>query len=188
MEKTISSIFIVPTLGINKESANSNGFINAFINDQNSIKKYEDCVFLLYRPKYFSRFRKFINDEYNRTRAIIDDYDYSNGFVVVVYRLNPKLGSDFQLIKQGKYSKTSIEFQDLFPKKVEIVKDNKKIEEVSLQYRIFKKTADLESYWKTKNFNTYMPGDEIWFDFKENAEILNESTLKNIIFNLFQTD
>ena len=111
MEKTISSIFIVPTLGINKESANSNGFINAFINDQNSIKKYEDCVFLLYRPKYFSRFRKFINDEYNRTRAIIDDYDYSNGFVVVVYRLNPKLGSDFQLIKQGKYSKTSIEFQ-----------------------------------------------------------------------------
>ena len=188
MNKTITSIFMVPTLGIDRESNKKNGFLNAYIADKNSKKKYEDCIFLLFRPKYFSRFRKFVNDEYNRTRSLIDDYDYSNGFVVLVYRLNQKYAMDFELIKQSKYSKTSDEFKDIFPKWIKVTRDNNTLNELTLQYRIFNKTADLVSYWEKINLFKFKIGGEIWHDFKEKNEVLNQSVLENILFNSFLED
>jgi len=183
MEKTITTIFMAPTLKIEKELLKENGFINAFIVDKSAKKKYEDCIFLLFRPKYFSRFRKFVNDEYNRTRSLIDDYDYANGFVVLVYRLNSKFANDFELIKQSKYSKTSKSFQIMFPETVEIERDNEKVEEKSLQYRVFNKTSELKDYWKKNFFVTYREGDEIWHEFEEDKESLKDSVLKNIFFD-----
>ena len=37
-------------------------------------------------------------DEYERTKDIIEDYDYEDGYVVVVYKLNMEFKEDFNTI------------------------------------------------------------------------------------------
>ena len=85
--------------------------------------QYENAVYLLFKPKDLDKFRDFLDGEYERTKSIIDDYDYEDGYVVVVYEINPRLKNDIELIKQGKYSQTSTKFQEIFPKVIQIKKE-----------------------------------------------------------------
>jgi len=121
VKKNITSIFMVPTLKVPKDALRSNGFINAYIKDAGREDQYADSIYLLFKPTDLDKFREFLDSEYERTKTVIEDYDYEDGFVVVVYQLSDKYKKDFNLIKQGKYSKTSTEFQKLFPKVVKIV-------------------------------------------------------------------
>ena len=178
IKKTITSIFIVPTLSINKEKLADNGYINGYMKDGRKEVQYEDCVYLLFKPTNLDKFREFLDEEYERTKQIIDDYDYENGFVVVVYMLNEKLENDFKLIKQGKYSKTSSKFQEIFPKIVKFKKNGLYKDEVSLQYRIFNKTEDLRKYWEDKIGEELDTDIEVWSGFFENDEILNLDKIK----------
>ena len=162
IKKTITSIFIAPTLKIPKEPLLKNGFINAYIKDGEREEQYEDCVYLLFHPDNVDKFREFLDEEYERTKSIIEDYDYEGGFVVVVYKLNPKIKKDFELVKNGQYSKTSKEFQDQFPKSVKIVKDGLRRDEISLQIRVFKKTPDMIEYWENKLGIIFTPEYEVW--------------------------
>ena len=98
--------------------------MNGYIKDGKRDAQYENAVYLLFKPSDLDKFRLFLDGEYERTKSIIDDYDYEDGYVVVVYEINPKLKDDIDLIKQGKYSKTSQKFQEIFPKVVKI-KNNK---------------------------------------------------------------
>ena len=123
VKKTITSIFMVPTLRIDKERMRANGFINAYSKDAKRDVQYDNCVYLLFRPKDLDAFREFLDDEYERTKTIIDDYDYEDGFVVLVYELNDKFKRDFDLVRKGKYSETSREFQTLFPKIIKLKKN-----------------------------------------------------------------
>lgn len=169
MKKTVTSIFMVPTLKIPKEPLLNNGFINAFIADGRKEVQYEGCIYLLFHPTNLDRFREFLNSEYARTSNVIDDYDYEEGFVMVVYQLDDRFKEDFELIKNGKYSKTSEEFQNLFPKTVVIRKDQWKREEVSLQVRVFEKAPDLVEYWEDKLDIHFTEDMEVWQGFdKEN--------------------
>jgi len=124
IKKTITSIFYVPTLKIPVGQLPANGFINGFVKDAQKDTVYEDAVYILFKPTNLDKFREFLNNEYDRTDTVIDDYDYSDNYVVVVYKLNPKFKSDFSLIRQSKYSKTSKEFQNLFPNTLMITKSN----------------------------------------------------------------
>lgn len=162
IKKTITSIFIAPTLKIPKEPLLKNGFINAYIKDGEREEQYEDCVYLLFHPDNVDKFREFLDEEYERTKSIIEDYDYEGGFVVVVYKLNPRFKKDFELVKNGKYSKTSKEFQDQFPKSVKIIKDGLRRDEISLQIRVFKKTPDMVEYWENKLGIIFTPELEVW--------------------------
>ena len=74
MEKTITSIFIRPTLKFSRNELTENGYINSFIRDDIFQTKYEDCVYLLFRPKYINKFRNFVYTEYERTKLIIADW------------------------------------------------------------------------------------------------------------------
>jgi hypothetical protein len=178
IKKTITSIFIVPTLSIGREKLADNGFINGYIKDGKREVKYEDCIYLLFKPKDLDKFRDFLDIEYERTKSIIDDYDYEDGFVVIVYMLNSKLEKDFQLIKKGKYSKTSTAFQSIFPKVVKLKRNGLYKDEISLQYRIFNKTEDLRKYWEDL-LDTELDADmEVWGTFIEKDEILNIDKIK----------
>jgi hypothetical protein len=90
LKKTITTIFMVPTLKVPKDELKDNGFINAYIKDGSREVQYEDCIYLLFHPKNLDKFRNFLDSEYERTKDVIDDYDYESGYVVVVYQLNPK--------------------------------------------------------------------------------------------------
>lgn len=183
MEKTITSIFIRATLNISRNELTENGYINSFIRDDIFQTKYEDCVYLLFRPKYISRFRKFVNTEYERTKLIIADYDHKNGFVVLVYKLNPKFINDYLLVTQSKYSKTSKEFQEQFPEYIEFKKNGITTKEYSLQYRVFNKTPELRQYWKEKDLFSNDKREELWYNFNEASETLTDESLNDLFFN-----
>ena len=176
--KTITSIFMVPTLKIDREQLKNNNLINAYIKDGRKDVQYENAVYLLFKPENLDNFRDFLDKEYERTKQIIDDYDYENGFVVVVYSLDKKYSKDFSLIKLGKYSKTSAEFQALFPKIIKLMKGNLHRDEISLQYRIFNRTEDLIKFWEEKLDVVFSNDQEVWEGFNEDKEVLNLNNIK----------
>lgn len=181
LKKNITSIFMVPTLKINRENLKVNGFINGYVKDVRRDVQYENCIYVLFRPENIETFRDFLDTEYERTKSIIDDYDYEDGFVVLVYQLDKKFKRDFDLVKQGKYSKTSPEFQELFPRIIKIKKDGYSRDEVSLQYRIFNKTEDLKTYWEEKIGIMFDEDMEIWSGWIEENEVLNIDKIKDYV-------
>ena len=178
IKKTITSIFIVPTLSIGKEKLADNGYINGYIKDGKRDVQYDNAVYLLFKPQDLDKFKGFLDEEYERTKSIIDDYDYEDGYVVVVYQLNSRLEKDFELIKQGKYSETSKKYQEIFPKIVKINKNGYQKDEVSLQYRVFNKTKDLREFWEDKLGIDFDESFEVWDGFFEENETLNLNKLK----------
>lgn len=178
LKKTISTVFMVPTLGIAKETLRDNGFINAYEYDEEQDNIYPDSVYLLFKPTDFHSFRAFLQEEYERTTNIIDDYDYGKGFVVVVYKLNNKFLDDFKLIKNGRYSKTSKPFQALYPKTTKILKEGKFSEEISLQVRIFNKTQDLFDFWEEKIGKSLDEKQEVWQAYDRTREVLTAQKLE----------
>lgn len=178
LKRTITSIFIVATLGIKRESLKNNGFLNGYVEDASKEVQYDKCVYLLFHPESLGKFKAFLDAEYERTKSIVDDYDYEGGYVVLVYKLDDEFKKDIQLVKLGKYSKTSKEFQALFPKTVRVKKDKSYKDEISLQYRIFNKTEDLRNYWSEMLDVDFDDSMEVWQGWIEEKEILNINQLK----------
>lgn len=178
LKKTITSIFIVPTLKINRDKLKENGYINGYMSDVRRDIQYQNAVYLLFKPDNLDKFREFLDDEYQRTKQMIDDYDYEDGFVVVVYTLDKKWKKDFALVREGLYSRTSQEFQDSFPKVIKIIKSGLHRDEISLQYRIFKKTDDLRKYWEDRLDMQFTEDMEVWDGFNIDNEILDLDTIK----------
>jgi len=176
---TITSIFIVPTLSIGKDKLLDNGFVNGYIKDGKRDIQY--AVYLLFKPTDLDKFRNFLDGEYEKTKSIIDDYDYEDGYVVVVYEINPRLKNDIELIKQGKYSQTSKKFQEIFPKVVKIRKNGLSRDEISLQFRVFNKTEDLVQFWEDK-LGIELPEDvEVWHGFFDEFETLDLNKIKEYV-------
>ena len=178
---TITSIFIVPTLSIGRGKLIDNGFVNGYIKDGKRDIQYENAVYLLFKPTDLDKFREFLDGQYEKTKSIIDDYDYEDGYVVVVYEINPRLKNDVELIKQGKYSQTSKKFQEIFPKVVKIRKNGLSRDEISLQFRVFNKTEDLVQFWEDK-LGVELPEDvEVWHGFFEDFETLDLDKIKQYV-------
>lgn len=181
VNKTITTIFIVPTLSIGREKLDDNGFINGYVKDNQREVQYDNCIYLVFKPENLDKFKSFLDDEYERTKSILDDYDYPNGIVVVVYKLNARLDDDIALIKQGKYSQTSKRFQEIFPKVVKVKKNGLMKDEISLQYRIFNKTEDLLEFWENKLDVKLDEDAEVWSTFiEENESFTLEKIKENV--------
>lgn len=178
LQKTITSIFIVPTLSIGKDKLDDNGFVNGFIKDGEREVQYDNCIYLVFKPDNLNKFRDFLDVEYERTKQILDDYDYPDGYVMIVYKLNSRLDSDIELIKQGKYSQTSEAFQKIFPKIVKVKKNGLMRDEISLQYRIFNKTEDLKKFWEEKLGVDFDDDMEVWSTFIEENETFTLTKIK----------
>lgn len=181
LRKTINTIFMVPTLKIPREKLRDNGFINGYESDGGQEIPYPNAVYLLFKPKDLHAFKAFLDEEYERTTNIIDDYDIGNGFVVVVYKLDKRYEYDFKLIRLGKYSKTSQDFKNEFNKTVRIQKDGKSIDEVTLQYRIFNRTQDLINFWEDKMGTTLDKHQEVWVDYDYDREVLTSVKLQQYV-------
>ncbi len=168
-------------LSIGREKLIDNGFVNGYIKDGRKDIQYENAVYLLFKPNDLDKFRHFLDSEYEKTKSIVDDYDYEDGYVVVVYEINERLKSDIELIKQGKYSQTSNKFQEIFPKVVQIKKNGLRRDEISLQYRVFNKTEDLVQFWEDK-LGVDLPDDvEVWHGFFDEFETLDLDKIKEYV-------
>jgi len=164
---------MVPTLNVPKDVLLDNGFLNAYVGDVDKDIEYENSVYLLFLPEDILKFREFLDDEYERTTTIIEDYDYLNGYVVIVYKLNMKWETNFDLIRQGRYSETTDDFQKLFRKVIKIKKNGLHRDELSLQYRIFNKTEDMIEYWQDKLGIDWDDNFEVWDGYDIAKETLN---------------
>lgn len=182
VKKTISSIFIVPTLKIDRENLKGNNFINGYILDSRKDVQYENAVYLLFKPENIEKFREFLEKEYENNHMLIDDYDYEDGFVVLVYKLNQKYANDYDLVMKGKYSQTSEKFKNLFPKVIKIMKGGLHKDELSLQVRIFKKSEDLRQYWESKIDINFSDDMEVWEGFHTENETLNLEKVKEELY------
>jgi hypothetical protein len=178
IKRTITSIFIVPTLKINRDDLKENGYLDGYMSDARRDVQYENAVYLLFKPDNLDRFRDFLEKEYDRTKQLIDDYDYEDGFVVVVYTLDKKWKKDFALVREGLYSQTSKEFQELFPKVLKIMKNNLHRDEISLQHRIFRRSDDLRAYWENKIDISFDENMEVWDGFDIENETLDLDKIK----------
>ena len=176
---------MVPTLGIPKGALRTLGFINAYKQDMDRDLDYGEnkVIYLLFKPDDVPYFGEFLDAEYERTPNLVEDYDYPGGYVVLIYKLDPDLNRDFNIVRQGKYSRTSKKFQKLFPKVIKIV--NKKglhRDEISLQYRVFNRTPDLIEFWEKKIGMEWKDDLEVWNGYEESKEILNMMEIKNQIY------
>jgi len=181
VKKTVSSTFFVIPLKIGKDNLTKAGFVNAYIGDAERDVQYENCVYLLFKPENLIEFKQFVEDEYDRTKNIVDDYDYGGGFVVLVYKLNPKYKKDYDLVRQGKYSHTSKSFQAEFPKIVRIPEGSSYKEEISIQFRIFNKTKDLRDFWERQLDVVFTDEQEVWYDFNVEKETLTLKKLEEYV-------
>jgi hypothetical protein len=167
-----------------KDALKGNGFINAYVKDNRRDDQYKESIYLLFKPTDLDKFREFLDSEYERTKAVIEDYDYEDGYVVVVYQLDNKYNRDYELVKQGKYSKTSENFQKMFPKIVKITRNGLHKDEISLQYRIFNKAEDLKNFWEEKlgiDLEGVMGSNfEVWDGWDESKEILELDKIKEL--------
>ncbi len=177
--KTITTMFIVPSLKIDRLKLKENGFMNGYEQDSSQDgHTYQDSVYLLFKPDDFHKFRVFLEEEVDRTPAVIDDYDYEGGYVVIVYKLDDRFKNDYKLIYKGQYSKTSKEFQLLFPKTIKIIKYGLHKDEISLQHRIFNKSPELRKFWEEKLGVEFDEEMEIWDGYSKEREILNINKIK----------
>jgi hypothetical protein len=135
----------------------------------------------LFRPTDINRFREFVDEEYERTDQVIEDYPHENGYIVIVYKLNPKFKKDFDLVRIGKYSLTSDKFQELFPKIIHLKKNGLSRDEISLQYRVFNRTEDLIKFWEDKLGVIFKDDQEVWDGFDEKNEVLNLDKIKEYV-------
>jgi hypothetical protein len=181
VKKTITSIFMVPTLKIDRKKLATNGFINAYSKDVKQEVEYKDAIYILFKPNDLDIFRSFLAEEYERTDQVIEDYDYPDGYVVVIYKLDSKFKKDFELVRLGKYSLTSIRFQEIFPKTVTIIKNRMSREEISLQYRIFNRTEDLIAFWEERLAVEFADDQEVWYGFDEDKEVLDIDKIKEYV-------
>ena len=178
LPKNVTTLFLVRPIGLTPLDIDKYGFINAFVGDANQDHQYENCIYLLFKPSDMDSFMDFIEDQ-RQKNDVVDDYDYNDGYVVIVFRMNLLYSSDYELVKQGLYSKTSRTFQNLFPKVIKIVKNGKHRDEISLQYRIFNRTQDLIDFWEEKLGVRFSQDQEVWQGFHTERETLNIENIKN---------
>lgn len=178
IDKTITSIFIVPTLGINRDVLKDNGFINGYIKNELNLYNYENCVYLLFKPTDMFKFGQFCLEVVSNNELYVDDFDLEDGKVVLIFKLNDKYKKDYELVYNGEYSKTSNEFKNAFPKVLKVIVNGLHRDELSLQIRIFKKTNDLRKIWENLTGVTFTEDMEVWPTWNLEKEILNDDVLK----------
>lgn len=185
LDKTISTIFVVPTLKIGADDLKQNEFINGYSWDLKKEVNYEDSIYLLFKPKNLDRFKHFLDHEYQKGDAsmspLIEDYDYPGGFIVLVYNIDLRYKRDFELVKQGKYSKTSKDFQDIFKRTVIVVENGYPKEKTSLQWKIFNKSDDMKSYWEEKIAIDFKDDMEVWQIWEDEKEILDIDKIRELL-------
>lgn len=193
---TNTSLFLLPPLQIEDELLDRHHFWNAYLGDVDHVTEETDehLLYCLFKPVDTFIFEQLI-DQLDRQGILVDDYDYEDGFCVLVLKFPKEYNNDFELIVQGKYSQTSGKFQSLFPmdrrlttEEVLLLKDQESIlskEEyetlreslVETMYKgVFKKTRGfkklMEDYFQI-DVDSMGKDFEYWTGFENSPSILS---------------
>lgn len=145
--RTNTSLFLLPGIGLNISDIKEYGFVNAYISDKNR-EHYPNCVYVLFKPNDPTIFTLyFISTEYKRTHLLIDDYDYARGYIVLVYQFPEEYEQEYRSFLKGKYSQFRRKYKDLFPQEIHSEDEVGPFTQPSFFHHVFNKTRMLEEYW-----------------------------------------
>jgi hypothetical protein len=172
-KKNCTTIFLLPGIGHTRQKLLPYGFLAAYLDDINHEVHYEESVYLLFKPEDVSAFQKFLEDEYKKSSLIVEDYEYRGGYVVVVYKIDPRYLPEYGLFLEGKYSKFSSGYIALFPSEITSPTPKGVGAKPSLHYHIFNRTKEIRGYWE-KKIGQDLPVDmEMWSSPDMEKEVLD---------------
>lgn len=172
---TATNLFIRPLFNIPTKTLSEFEFENAYIEDKLREVKHEDSIYLLFRPIKYDKFNEFVERE-NKKGTLVDEYDYPNGWVMLVFKYDKKWRKDIELIKKGKFSKVSREYKLQIPETTGVIGKSLK----SMQHHVFEKTDYVKKIWYDKYGLEFEPEDECWHYYPE-REIFTEETLNKLV-------
>jgi hypothetical protein len=169
----ISELFILPVLGIPKHLLLQNSFINCYLFNEEEDIKYENCLYLLFKPKNMEWFNNFVASEEDRGANILEEYDYGGIYTMLVYNIPEKFRKDVDVVLQGKYSKVSKEYKDMFPK---LISDGVK-ESLGLAWCVLHKKEYIKKYWEEELDMIFPVENEYWKLYEISSESFNVNKL-----------
>ncbi len=192
-----SAYFLLPVFGIKAADLVDMGFINSYLSDQNREKVNETDIhiYLLFKP---SKEKKEIQDKYGfssfeeRTEydrfteklelleqkdinkdVLLEDYDYEEGYTVLVFKFPERFREDYNTFLRGKYSKFSPEYIEKMPKtKKKALKDEILVGE-SMQMMVINKNSLILQYLEKKYAVDLSSWEEYWQIYSPEKETLN---------------
>lgn len=137
-----STLFILkPVVGESYGSLRENyGFINSYLKDKAREDLSGDLLFVLFKPEDFEYFGMFVSEQIAENHNFIEDYDYTDGYVVIVYKIPQVMKEDFEKFKKGEYSKFSHIIKNCYKKEIKSFIDPNK----SFQWKVFDKSKELK--------------------------------------------
>lgn len=164
---TNTSYFILPLFKVPLMKLDEYGFVNSFLYDKNKADNLPNgkTIYILFRPNEAQKvpLQKQIED-WETNGFFIEDYDYSDGYVVVILRFPDKYKDQYKLFLQGRYSEFSEDYKNEIPRKVSVIlpSTGELYEDDSLQFLIINKRIRLKNYWKDQTDFDLGPEDEYW--------------------------
>ena len=176
-KSTLTTILLLPAIGMSRRALLKYGFINAYLADIDSEIEYKDCVYILFKPDSIDRFESFFMRE-KESKNFVTQYDYEGGYIVLVYSILDKFKADYNLGLDGIYSKFSNEYKETFPKFVKVVNSETGILEsqISLQFHIINRSIALRNMWEEEfkvKFKDLGEDMEVWGRYDIHHETLD---------------
>jgi len=180
IKKNKTTLFLLPLIGMNYQEdykqLMDNGFVNAYLGDDNYDIIIEDNLFLLFNPFKFTKEFEWYCERLRNHPLFSYEYDCPDnpyGKVVFVFRIIPEYLSIVEKFKKGAYSKIDREYvKKWFPK-------YQADSTVSLRWKIFNKDPSLKDSLE-KKLAIVLSDDAELYDIPDpNVEILNYNENKN---------
>ncbi len=185
-----TSTFLLPAFGVRIQNWFKFGFVNAYLSDINREKTNDKDIhlYLLFKPndKQKAELNKKISDlsesDINKT-DYIEDYDYEEGYIVLVLKFPEKYRKDYNRFLKGKYSYFSEEYRNLFTEDqmVEFINENDKVEKLaskSFQWLVINRDPRMKKFTEKKYDIQLSPEDEVYHLYVEEKETLDVDKLK----------
>ena len=176
LKLTATSIFVVPVLKLSLKDLWKHGFENAYMKDEIKNMDYKNAVYLLFRPMNITAFNEFVEAERER-KYLIDEYDYPDGWTMLVYKFHEQWQEDIDIIMTGKFSEVSEPYKREIPRKTN---NSQGTLVTTLPHHIFGKSQYLKSFWKKLYDLDLTDLDEHW-QFYPERELFNEETKSKLI-------
>lgn len=173
----LTSLFLLPIYGIYHQ-VKKVGFVNAYLSDVNRepINNTDIHLYLLFHPDPEQMIE--LEDIREKLEAIdnsplLEDYDYEDGYVVLVLKFPEQFRDDYNKFLLGKYSKFSHEFKNKLPRETVVDLHGEKIPGKSFQLMVCDKDKRLIKNFKDKMDLDISEAEEYWSIYDEKLNNLN---------------
>lgn len=174
LECNTSQLFVMEILRIDPMDLIKNRFLGSFFYNDEADVEYKDCLHLLFHPENYEIFYNFIEHEQSRGANILDEFDYEDGYIILVYKIPEKFIPDVEIVKLGKYSTVSKEYKSKFAAKI----TNGNEEFLSISRLVFDKSNILKEYWEEEFDVQFTKNQEFWRKMKKEEETFSLQKLK----------